>query len=176
MTRDDFKDLVQKLNRKLYGYAYRILGNQEEAEDAVQEIFIKLWKLKENLEEYNSIDAVATTMTKNYCIDQVRKKKRRINDDYGKQDFMEFSAPSPHDQFENRESGEILHFIISSLPESNRQIIRLKEIEGLSYEEIAKITGQTVNAARVAVSRARSMIREEYTKYHYERQGFKTIT
>jgi RNA polymerase sigma-70 factor, ECF subfamily len=65
MSRTDFNDLVHQLNRKLYGYAFRILRNQEEAEDAVQEVFIKLWKMNEKLSEYNSIDALATTMTKN---------------------------------------------------------------------------------------------------------------
>ena len=75
MTRTDFNDLIQQLSRKLYGFAFRILRNQEEAEDAVQEIFIKLWKMGQKLDEYNSIDALATTMTKNYCIDQIRKQK-----------------------------------------------------------------------------------------------------
>ena len=75
MTRTDFNDLVRQQNRKLYGYAFRILRNQEEAEDAVQEVFIKLWNLGNKLDSYNSIGALATTMIKNFCIDQIRKKK-----------------------------------------------------------------------------------------------------
>ena len=75
MTRKDFDHLVQQQSRKLYGFAFRILRNQEEAEDVVQEIFIKLWKMGEKLDEYKSIDALATAMTKNYCIDLLRKQK-----------------------------------------------------------------------------------------------------
>ena len=66
MTRADFNDLVRQLNRNLYGYAFRILRNQEEAEDAVQEVFIKLWKLGDKLNDYNSIGALAITMIKNF--------------------------------------------------------------------------------------------------------------
>ena len=75
MTRTDFNHLIQRQSRKLYGFAFRILRNQEEAEDVVQEIFIKLWKMGEKLDEYKSIDALAITMTKNYCIDLLRKQK-----------------------------------------------------------------------------------------------------
>ena len=67
--------LSGSLSRNLYGYAFRILRNQEEAEDAVQEVFIKLWNMGKKLDEYNSIEALAVTMIKNFCIDQLRKKK-----------------------------------------------------------------------------------------------------
>src|SRR5665648_524397 len=75
MTRGDFNAFVQQFSRILYVCAYRILGSQVEAEDAVQEVFIKLWKMGVKLNKYNSIEALAKTMTKNYCIDQLRKNK-----------------------------------------------------------------------------------------------------
>src|SRR5450759_1353818 len=88
MTRADFNDLVRQLNRNLYGYAFRILRNQEEAEDAVQEVFIKLWNLGKKLDEYNSIGALATTMIKNFCIDQLRKKKHFLQTEDMGQDII----------------------------------------------------------------------------------------
>ena len=78
MTRDDFNELVRQQSRNLYGYAFRILRNQEEAEDAVQEVFIKLWNLGEKLDKYDKPMALAITITKNLCIDQIRKKKHFI--------------------------------------------------------------------------------------------------
>jgi RNA polymerase sigma-70 factor (ECF subfamily) len=170
MTRLDFNDLVKQLSRKMYGFAFRILNNREEAEDAVQEVFIKLWKLGDKLGEYNSIEALATTMTKNHCIDQIRKRKHNFTEEYIDQGEIRFSFPSPHEQLEDRESDEIIYRIIEDMQEPQRQILKFREIEGLSYEEISQKTGQNINALRVTISRARKAIRDEYNKYQYERK------
>lgn len=173
MTREDFNELVREHNRNFYGYAYRILRNQEEAEDAVQEVFIKLWNLGKKLDEYQSITALAITMVKNYCIDQIRKKKSFVTDDAPQQDLA--VTDSPYSIMENRESGELLNKIIDQLPEIYKSVIQLREIESLSYEEIAEKTKQNINTIRVTLSRARKMIREEYNKYQDERRGFKEV-
>jgi RNA polymerase sigma factor (sigma-70 family) len=175
MTRIDFNELVHKLSHKLYGYAFRILRNQEEAEDAVQEVFIKLWKLKEKLGEYNSIDAMATTMVKNHCIDQVRKGKNIFNNDGNSQFYVSSSSPSPDEEMENRESGEIIYRIIENLPDISKTVIQLRDIDGFSYEEIAEKTAQTVNNLRVILSRARKQIRDEFNKYQYEQRGTEQV-
>ena len=175
MTRADFNDLVRQLNRNLYGYAFRILRNQEEAEDAVQEVFIKLWNLGKKLDEYNSIGALATTMIKNFCIDQIRKKKHFLQEEHEGQDIKNIDNESPYELMESRESEDILHHIIDQLPDIYKDVIRLREIEGLSYEEIADKTEQNINTLRVTLSRARKMIREEFNKYQYERRGIKEV-
>lgn len=175
MTRTDFNDLVQQLSRKLYGYAFRLLRNQEETEDAVQEIFIKLWNMREKLNEYNSIDALATTMTKNYCIDQLRRQKHNYKGEQNNQDYNNIASPSPHEQMESRESNDIIHNIIDQLPDIYKDMIKLRDIEGLSYEEIAEKTDQNINTLRVTLSRARRFIRDEYNKYQYERRGIKQV-
>lgn len=175
MTRTEFDTFVRALSRKMYGFAFRILRKQEDAEDAVQEVFIRLWKMGDALDEYLSVEALATTMVKNYCIDQIRKRKRSKEDKlFEGQDFINASAPSPLDQLENSESETIIQDIIENLPDRTAYIVKLREIDGLSYEEIAGKTGQNVNALRVAVSRARTSIRDEYNKYHYERKEIET--
>jgi RNA polymerase sigma-70 factor (ECF subfamily) len=170
MTRKAFDHLVHRQGRKLYGFAFRFLRNQEEAEDVVQEVFIRLWKMNDRLDEYKSIEALATAMTRNYCIDLLRKQKHGFKGDYNLNDYQNFTSPSPHEQMENRESGEILNRIITDLPEIFRVVIRLRDIEGASYEEIAEKTDQNINALRVTLSRARKLIRDEYKKYQYERR------
>jgi RNA polymerase sigma-70 factor, ECF subfamily len=171
MTRTDFDHLIKQQSRKLYGFAFRILRNQEEAEDVIQEIFIKLWKMGDKLDEYKSIDALAIAMTRNYCIDLLRKQKHLYRGDFSASDFQNFAAQSPQEQLEDNESGEILNRIIEGLPETYRVVIKLKEIEGDSYEEIAEKTDQNINTLRVTLSRARKIIRDEYNKYHYERRA-----
>lgn len=144
-----------------------------EAEDAVQEIFIKLWNLGKKLDEYKNVNALAITMTKNHCIDQIRKKK--ITNDNNSDDYPQTVNSSPYDLLENRESGEILDTIIAGLPEIYREVIKLKEIEDLSYEEIAARTNQNINTLRVNLSRARKIIRDEFNKYQNERRGIKEV-
>lgn len=174
MSRTDFNDLVIQFSRKLYGYAFRILRNQEDAEDAVQEVFIKLWKMKDKLYEYNSIDALAITMTKNYCIDQIRKQKHFIKEEYNGQ--INIFEPSPQAQMESKESGDILNNIIDNMPGQYAELVRLREIDGLSYEEISLKTGSKINSIRVSISRARKYIRDEYNKFQYEQGGVKQVT
>ncbi len=173
MSRNDFEDLVHRLARKLYGFAYRILRNQEEAEDAVQEVFIKLWKRREKLHEYQSIDALAITMTKNYCIDVIRKHKKMTLDDQHKQEQLITGIATPYEEVVSKETGSILRMIISRLPVNFRELITMKEIDGLSYEEIAVKTGQNINTLRVNIARARRLVRDEFNNYQYERRGAK---
>ena len=152
MIRSDFNDLVQLLSRKLYGYAFRLLQNQEEAEDAVQEVFIKLWNMGKKLKDYNSIDALAITMTKNHCIDQLRKQKHFNHEDNNIQEYKSITSPSPLEQMESRESDDIIHKIIDNLPDTYKVVIRLREIDGFSYEEIAEKTNQNINTCLLYTS------------------------
>jgi len=175
MKRAEFNDLVRQLNRVLYGIAFRILRSQEEAEDSVQDVFIKLWHMGSKLDEYHNISALAVTMTKNLCIDQLRKKKHFVRDEIGRNEFSEVDNASPFEIMQSHESENILINIIDSLPEIYRSVIRLREIEGFTYEEIAQKTDQNINTLRVTLSRARKMIRDEYNKYQYERRGIKEV-
>jgi RNA polymerase sigma-70 factor (ECF subfamily) len=173
MTRLEFNNHVLQLSRRLYLVAFRFLKSREEAEDAVQEVFIRLWNKKEKLDEYNSIEALATTTIKNYCIDQLRKIRTIAIEGNINQAAVYQHGPSPDEQLERVETAQILHDIIAGLPELYKEIIMKREIEGLSYEEIALITSQNINTLRVNLSRARKMIREEYNKHQYERRRIK---
>ncbi len=173
MTRTEFNDIVRRHNRMLYLCAFRILRNQEEAEDAVQEIFIKLWTMKERLDRYNSIEALATTMVKNHSIDQMRKKRPENYEDIEIAKMSRLRSISPHEELERKESGSIIQRIIESLPDIYKIIIKKRDIEGLSYEEISIETGQNINTLRVNLSRARGIIREEYNKCNDEQRGIK---
>jgi RNA polymerase sigma-70 factor (ECF subfamily) len=120
-------------------------------------------------DKYASIKALSMTMTRNHCIDRLRKYK---NNEAGKQieDILYLEpGPSPLEQIEIKETGVILKEIINGLPENYRELIQLREIRGLEYEEIAELTGMKINAIRVALSRARKIIRNEFIKYQDEK-------
>jgi len=171
MSREEFSNLVQQLGRKLYFFAFRILRNQEESEDVVQEIFIRLWKMNEKLTDYRSIEALATTMTRNYCIDLIRKNRLVYSGDTEAGALNLLTEASPHENLVIRESDKIIRDIIENLPESSRILIKMHDLDGRSYEEIADMTGHNINTLRVNISRARKYIRDEFNKYNYERRG-----
>ncbi|MGE5418865.1 MAG: RNA polymerase sigma factor [Chloroflexota bacterium] len=168
MTREEFNNYVKLTGKKLYSLAFRILRKQDEAEDAVQEVFIRMWKMGDKLNDYLSIDALATTMTKNYCIDQLRKERLDFDNDQVMKDKPDIT--SIERIIENTESFIIIQKIISSLPVNYYEVISLHDIDGLSYEEIAEKTGQNINTIRVNISRARAMVRVEYIKYFSEKR------
>ena len=149
--------------------AFRIVKNKPEAEDAVQEVFMKMWTMGDKLDEYDDIEAIAVTIVKNKCIDVVRRRKFsdvRVE----MPEVMNFENPvSPYEQMAANETNEIVRKIISGLAPNYRELVQLREIDGLSYEEIASMTGANVNSIRVSVSRARQVIKEEYLKHSYER-------
>lgn len=171
MTRLEFNNQVLQLSRKLYLVAFRFLKRQDEAEDAVQEVFMRLWNKREGLERYNSLEALATASVRNYCIDILRRKKLMIVEDNENHKGVLDNRPSPEEALENSEVSGILNKIIQGLPDIYREIITMKDIDGLSYEEIVEISGQNVNTLRVNLSRARKLIRDEYKKYRYEYTG-----
>ena len=173
MTRADFNELVRRLGRKLYVQAYHILENQPGSEDIVQEVFAKLWRMNASLDKYESVDALAVTMTKNLCLDQLRRQKFTERGSESSFSQIMNEEPSPHDALERRETISIIEYIIGNLPDLYREVIRLKDIEGLSYEEISQKIFMNINTLRVNLSRARKMVREEFIKYSYEKRGNK---
>jgi RNA polymerase sigma factor (sigma-70 family) len=175
MTKTDFNNLVITIGRKLFGYAYRILREKEGSEDAVQEVFVKLWKMNTKLDKYESVEALAVTMVKNYCIDQIRKQKYIEPADSNSFSLYHDSEPSAQDKLESNETIVIMQGIINCLPQTFREIIQMRDIQELSYEEIADMTGQNINTLRVNLSRARKSVRDEYKKRSNEFRGNKTI-
>jgi len=171
MTRLEFNNHILQLSRRLYVIAYRFLKSQEEAEDAVQEVFIRLWNRKDQLEQYDSIEALAVTTTKNYCIDQLRKTRTITLEGLSDRSLVHPDRETPEIVMERNESASIIHSIIENLPDIYRDIIQKKEIDGLSYEEISQITRQNINTLRVNLSRARNMIRDEFKKIKYDYEG-----
>jgi len=167
MTRADFSDFVRAVSMKLYVQAYNILKDRQGAEDAVQEVFLRIWKMHDRLKEYKSIEALASVITKNYCIDQLRQMyNRETTGDSSSLLTYNDVSPSPYEILERSETASIMEKLIDEMPEIYRNMIRLRDIEGLSYEEIASKTNQTVNNLRVNLSRARKMLRNGFEKYH----------
>lgn len=164
MTQTDFLKLVLPFKDKVFRLARRLLVSKEEAEDVTQEILIKLWNNKEKFGDYKNVEAFSMTMTKNLCLDRLKSKQAQnlkiVHSNY--QD----NNVSLQKQVEFNDSVNWVSKIMEQLPEQQKIIVQLRDIEDYEFEEIAKVLEMNETAVRVALSRARKTIREKLTKKH----------
>lgn len=170
MTKEEFKTLVLPSGGKLFRLALSLLSDRQEAEDIVQDTFVKLWNMREELYRYDSVEALAVTIMKNLCLDRLRSYRHRKKDRSGVEQFrVKSDLADPEKNAELTESTQTIHGFVQMLPEQQRLVIHLRDIEQYSYEEIEEMTGLTRNNIRVQLSRARKQVREAYLKYqNYE--------
>jgi RNA polymerase sigma factor (sigma-70 family) len=163
MLARDFKTDVLPMSNMLLRYALQILQNEEEAKDVLQDIFLKLWQKRDELEKVENLNAFAIRMIRNRCLDVIRAR-RTVSLEVVKKDKLPGEESSDTDHLENSDSVSLIKQIISELPDIQRTIIQLRDIEQLEYEEIAEATEMNVNAIRVNLSRARKKVRDEILK------------
>ncbi len=163
MIAKDFKTNVLPLSKKLLRFATHFLKNEDEARDVVQDIFLKLWQKRDSLEEIENIEAFAMRMTRNRCLDIVRSNRTTPIDAETDRKMKEETV-DVHEQVELRDTTKLIRKLINDLPDLQRTVMTLRDIEQLEYEEIAEQTNLKVNAIRVNLSRARKKVRDEFLK------------
>jgi RNA polymerase sigma-70 factor (ECF subfamily) len=163
MQARDFKTDVLPISNKLLRFALQILQDEEEAKDVLQDTFLKLWQKRDELEKVENIEAFAMRMVRNRCLDLLRGRRTVSMEVVKKVDRSE-EDNSETDHLEYADSAFLIKRIIAGLPDLQRTIIHLRDIEQLEYEEIAEATQLNVNAIRVNLSRARKKVRDEILK------------
>lgn len=164
MKSKEFIFLLEPFKDKLFRIAKRLLVSHEEAEDATQEVIVKLWKQKDKLNEYKSVEALAVTMTKNYCLDQL-KSKRAQNLKIVHSNYRDWN-PGIEQKIEEQDNANWIGKIVATLPENQKLVFQLRDIEGHEFEEIANMLEISETNARVLLSRARKTIKEALIKKH----------
>ena len=164
MKQTEFLHKVLPFKDKVFRLAKRLLVSNDEAEDATQELYLKLWKNKEKLVQYKNVEAFAMTMTKNYCLDQL-KAKRSNNLSLVHSNYKDNNI-SLQREIELKDSVNRVHELIENLPEKQKMIIQLRDVENYEYAEIGKILDLQPTAVRVALSRARKTRKEQLIKQH----------
>jgi len=163
MNQREFLDIVLPLKDKMYRFAKRLLVSGDEAEDAVQEIYLKLWKGRDRIANYRNPEAFAMTMTKNYCLDRLKSGQasnlKIVHSNYQHSDNVQRKV-------EARDEVSILFQIMETLPEQQRMILQLRDVEQYEYEEIAEMLELRENTIRVNLSRARKAVREQMIKHY----------
>lgn len=155
MTRRSFEEIWLPLQGRFYRIAFYILENEADARDAVQDLYLKLWSLRDRLEFIREPVSYGSLMMRNLCIDRVRKRfpSGTLRDD------MAVGGP-PDDDIEMKEQLRNVSDAMEKLPESQRKLFAMKVIEGLDYPEISRQTGLSGLNIRVQVSLARKRLKQ----------------
>lgn len=166
---NSFKEQFLPLHPKLYRVAFALVENKADAEDILQEAYCKLWNKREELTDIQNPEAFSVTLIKNLCLDFLRSP--RANRHQEQIETLQVAYEStPDRETERADELETVKQLIEKLPENQKRVLKLRGFNDCSMEEIEEITGLSAVNIRTLLSRARKMIREQYTKITiYER-------
>lgn len=159
-----FESRVLPVKNKLFRFAFRLLGSSEEAKDVVQEVFIKVWNGRDQMESIDNMEAWCMRITRNLSLDKIRARQRKATDPIEQSFDIQNDTRTPYEAAENNENMQRINQLIASLPEKQRQVMHLRDIEGYSYNEICEILELDMNQVKVNLFRARNAVREKFVK------------
>ncbi len=155
-----FRDNILPLKDKMFRLALRITLDRAEAEDIVQDALIKVWHKRDEWAQIDSIESYCITIVRNLAIDRSQKMEAKNTELTPETQEMP-DALTPDMLFEQDEQIQLIHRSISKLPEKQRTVVQLRDIEGKNYKEIARILGITEEQVKVNLFRARQRIKAE---------------
>lgn len=165
---DAFEQLMTAHESRMYAVSLRMCGNREDAQDCLQEAMIRIYKALANFKAQSSFATWAYRITMNTCLDELRRRKVRTSTSL---DTMLESGWSPSDEDDTPEHHTLrseqrmmLEKSIASLPDDMRAAIVLRDIQGFSYEEIAKILDINVGTIKSRISRGREKLRDDLSR------------
>jgi RNA polymerase sigma-70 factor (ECF subfamily) len=160
MTLKEFTYQLVGLKDKLFRFSARIVGDDEMAEDVVQDVVIKMWDKRENRDDYQNLEAYCMRMTKNLSIDKTRAKSfQNVSLDKAPEQIQD--SYNPYQQTAENDTVSHVHQLMQNLPEKQRMVMQLRDIEGMEYKEIAAALELPLNQIKVNLFRARKSIREQ---------------
>ncbi len=164
MKKISFRNDVLPLKNELYRLALRITLNPAEAEDVVQETMMKVWNRREQWDNIESIEAFCLTICRNISLDKMRKMENQNQSlEEGEHDAPDQSYSSnPEEQAMQQDRIKLIRQLIDQLPEKQRSAMQLRDFEGKSYKEIAKVMDISEEQVKINIFRARQAIRQKY--------------
>jgi RNA polymerase sigma-70 factor (ECF subfamily) len=166
MSIEVFKQRILPMKDKLFRLAFRLLQHVQEAEDSVQDVMAGVWARREQWGDWTSIEAYCMTATRNNCLDRLRRRRVvPVAEDRA----SEVSSPdrNPYEKIMDKQLIQRIRQCMDALPENQQQVIRLREMEGFSYKEIAEVLQMTLEQVKINLFRGRNAIR----KLIIEREG-----
>ncbi|WP_373787105.1 RNA polymerase sigma factor [Bacteroides heparinolyticus] len=156
-----FRNDILPLKDKLFRLALRITFDRAEAEDIVQETLIRVWNKRDEWAQFGSVEAYCLTVAKNLAIDRSERKDSRTVELTPDMEQLA-DASSPYDKLVNKERMALIHRLMNELPEKQRLIMQLRDVEGKSYKEIAVVLNLTEEQVKVNLFRARQKVKQKF--------------
>lgn len=164
MDLEAFENRVLPSKNKLFRFALRLLGDPEEAQDVVQDVLIKVWNGRETMYQINNWESWCMRLTRNLSLDRLRARQRKATDSMNVGFEVKHDGLSPLEKTELTESMQQISKLIASLPEKQRQVMHLRDVEGYSYNEICEILELDMSQVKISLFRARNSVREKLVK------------
>lgn len=161
MQKIDFRKDILPLKDKLFRLALRITFDRAEAEDIVQETMIRVWNKRDEWNELESVEAYCLTVARNLAIDRSEKKDSQTVELTIEAEQTP-DASSPYDRLVNKERLKLVHRLVGELPEKQRLVMQLRDVEGKSYKEIAAALRLTEEQVKVNLFRARQKVKQKF--------------
>lgn len=160
MNASEFKQRFLPLNARLYKAAYLMLGNEDDAKDVVQDVYLKLWDKRDSLNNIYNDQGYCMRAVRNMCLDRLRTMPPDI-EDKPPEELPIISEDDSSSSIERNETARLIKQCIASLPTQQQQVIRLRELGECSMQEIMEATGLSAVNVRVLLSRARKALRNQ---------------
>ena len=162
MQQKEFETLIRQIRQHLYHEAMQLLADNDEAEDVTQDTVLKLWAMRQQLDAYRSVEALAVVMVRRLAVSRKRTATTISLSDRQPPDLSNDDSPE-HLLISQEEETKMLQ-MIATLPDVQQAVLRMKHIDGLETSEIASITGSSEEAVRQNLSRARKRILKMFTR------------
>jgi RNA polymerase sigma-70 factor (ECF subfamily) len=159
---NDFRKIWLPLADRFYRVAYHLLESRDDAEDAVQELYQKIFSIQGKLVYVRDPAAYGITLLKNICIDKIRRRESRRAEQL--EEFMAMDASGPEKQMAEKDALARVMKEMGKLPERQAKVLKMRALDGLEYDEIARRTGLSQVNIRVLISMARKTLKKRIVR------------
>lgn len=162
MKQRKFEKIIA-IKDKLFRLAFSIMGNREDAEDVVQDTLLRVWNKQETLNAIDNPEGYSMRAVRNIALDKLASKENQ-HGSLSDSDNGNVSNEHPDENMEKREQLGLIYQLIERLPEKQRSVMQLRDIEEMSYKEIAEVMNITEEQVKVTLFRARKKVKEYFKK------------
>ena len=159
---NDFREIWLPLADRFYRVAYHLLESRPDAEDAVQELYQKILSMQGKLVYVRDPASYGITLLKNICIDKIRRRESRRAEQL--EEFMAVDASGPEKQMAEKDALARVMKEMGRLPERQAKVLKMRALDGLEYDEIARRTGLSQVNIRVLISMARKTLKKRIVR------------
>ena len=160
MTQEQFKRIWIPLSSSFYNVAWHFLEEEADAEDAVQDLYVRLWNSKDSLEKVQNPRAYGLTLIRNICIDRLRQKNNRRAEELTEDRTVRLISPPEDVKTIDRESAQRLLTAMKKLPQQQRMVMFCRFFKDMDIKDISRQTGLSNVNVRVMITRARSTLKK----------------